>query len=81
MPTSNIRSGKARSNRSSPVPVGMAPVMATMRGSAAASAIRASANTLVEVGGLGAEDLACWPVDTSNLPTAWPLSAEEAAGW
>ena len=47
MPTSKVRSGKAFSNRSTPVPDGIAAVMATMRSSFFASAISASPNTFV----------------------------------
>ena len=47
MPTSKQRSGNALPKRSSPVPDGIAAVIATMVGSRSASAISASANTLV----------------------------------
>ena len=68
MPTSNVRSGKRLAKRSRPVPVGMAAVMATMAGSASASAISASAKTRVYCGGPGGA-LACSPVMTLNLLT------------
>ena len=47
MPTSKQRSGKRLANRSSPVPDGIAAVIATTLGFASASAISASANTRV----------------------------------
>jgi hypothetical protein len=47
MPTSKARSGNTSAKRSSPVPDGIAAVMATIFGSARASSIRACANTLV----------------------------------
>ena len=37
-------------------------------------------DTVIAAEGL-AKELAGAPVATSNLPTAWPLSAELAAGW
>ena len=47
MPTSKVRSGNSLPNRSSPVPDGIAAVMATILSSFRASLIRLSANTLV----------------------------------
>ncbi|MNV72678.1 hypothetical protein D3C71_1657860 [compost metagenome] len=47
MPTSKVRSGKACPNRSRPVPVGMAAVMATIEGSFCACLISSVPKTLV----------------------------------
>ena len=47
IPTSKVRSGNRFPNASSPVPDGIAAVIATMVGSRSASAISALANTLV----------------------------------
>ncbi len=79
IPTSKVRSGKRLANRSSPVPDGIAAVTATIRRSAAASAISASANTRVYCGGPGGA-FTCSPVTTLNLLTAWYLSADASAG-
>jgi hypothetical protein len=47
MPTSKTRAGKRLAMMSSPVPDGIAAVIATMRGSRAASSVSASPKTLV----------------------------------
>ena len=79
MPTSKVRSGNRLAKRSRPVPLGMAAVTATMRSSASASWISASANTLVYCGWPGGA-LACSPVTTLNLLTACSLSGVASAG-
>ena len=68
MPTSKQRSGKAWPKRLSPVPDGIAAVMATMRSSCFASSMSALAKTFWYD---GATDFAllCTPVTTSNLTT------------
>ncbi len=68
MPTSKQRLGNSFSNRSSPVPDGIAAVTATILSSLRASLIRLSPNTLVYCGA-PPFDLACAPVATSNLTT------------
>ena len=47
MPTSNVRSGNLFAKRSSPVPSGIAAVIATIRSSFAASSASVSAKTAV----------------------------------
>ncbi len=79
MPTSKVRSGNSFWNRSTPVPDGIAAVIATMVSSFFASLIRLSPNTLVYCGAPPL-DFACAPVATSNLTTPWYLSAEFSAG-
>ena len=79
MPTSNARSGKCLANVPTPVPSGMAAVIATILGSASASLISALANTEVYEG--AAACFLNWaPVAVSNLTTPWYLSAEFSAG-
>ena len=68
MPTSKQRLGNSFSNRSSPVPDGIAAVTATILASLRASLIRLSPNTLVYCGA-PPFDFACAPVATSNLTT------------
>jgi hypothetical protein len=51
MPTSKKRSGKVFWKMLVPVPLGMAAVTTTTRGSSAARAVRDSPNTWVHVGG------------------------------
>ena len=79
MPTSKVRVGKRLAKRSSPVPPGIAAVIATTRASASASAISASANTRVYDGGPGG-GLTCSPVITLKRDTPWYLSAAASAG-
>ncbi len=73
MPTSKKRSGYVRAKASRPVPAGMAAVMATMRGSAWASAMRRLENTEVNDGAAPAF-LMMAPLWMSNGATPWNTS-------
>ena len=68
MPTSKTRARKRFAMMSTPVPAGIAAVIATIRGSRAASSVRALPKTEVKLGAL-AFDAACVPVGTSKLAT------------
>src|SRR5215469_5520745 len=74
MPTSKQRFGNFSPKRFSPVPDGIAAVIATMRSSASASLINDLANTDVYEGVVDF-DLTCAPVTTSNLATLCHLSS------
>lgn len=79
MPTSKVRLGKRLPKRSTPVPPGIAAVIAQTVRSCAAMSMSESAKTAVYEGVFEAPT-AFLPVATSNLGTPWYLSDAASAG-
>ena len=80
IPTSKNLSGCSFENSFSPVPSGIAAVIATIFLSFLACIVNSLANIFV-YDAIFELDLFCLPVGMSNLLTPWNLSDEFSAGW